>query len=272
MERKIVVNSNCYHGFSIDDAIEGISNAGFKYIELTATKGWTEHVFFDQTFEQLQSVKDTLIEKGIEVIAMSGHTSLMDVNRIDDFIKNIHLAHFFNAKYIVTSVGEAHLTDMANSGNALVIKHLRGFIPLLTKYDMQLTLEVHGHDHGTGVVLKEIIDAVNSQYIRVAYDTANAVFYGDVDPVADLRASIDAVSYVHIKDKAGKRDEWNFPALGSGTIDFVNFIKVLDESKSDAPLSIEIEFTEKGAKDLEEVNAALVTSRAYLEQLGLKVG
>ena len=45
MEKRIIaVNSNCYHGYSIEDALEGIHVAGFHYVELTATKGWTEHV------------------------------------------------------------------------------------------------------------------------------------------------------------------------------------------------------------------------------------
>lgn len=43
-KRIIGVNSNCYHGYSIEDALEGIAAAGFHYVELTATKGWTEHV------------------------------------------------------------------------------------------------------------------------------------------------------------------------------------------------------------------------------------
>ena len=43
--RKIIVNSNCYHGYSLKEAAEGIAQAGFHHIELTATKGWTEHVF-----------------------------------------------------------------------------------------------------------------------------------------------------------------------------------------------------------------------------------
>ncbi|NLW15163.1 MAG: sugar phosphate isomerase/epimerase [Erysipelothrix sp.] len=271
MNRKIVVNSNCYHGYSIDEAIEGISNAGFKYIELTATKGWTEHVFFDHSFETLQKVKDKLQDKNLEVIAMSGHTSLMDESRIEDFVKNIHLANFFGARYIVTSVGEAHLEDMANSGNDLIVKHLKSFTTLLRKYDMQLVLEVHGKDHGTGVILQKIIDEVNDQNVRIAYDTANAIFYGDVDPVEDLKESIDAITYVHIKDKAGEKDAWNFPALGEGYVDFKALINVLDTHKNDAPLSIEIEFTEKGPRDLDEVNTALIKSRDYLENLGLKV-
>lgn len=50
MPRIIGVNSNCYHGYSIDEALEGIAAAGFHYVELTATKGWTEHVFPDQSY------------------------------------------------------------------------------------------------------------------------------------------------------------------------------------------------------------------------------
>ena len=55
-KRIIAVNSNCYHGFSIEEAIAGIRDAGFHYIELTATKGWTEHVFPDQSFNILRFI------------------------------------------------------------------------------------------------------------------------------------------------------------------------------------------------------------------------
>ena len=35
MKRIIAINSNTYHGFSIEEAIAGIADAGFHYIELT---------------------------------------------------------------------------------------------------------------------------------------------------------------------------------------------------------------------------------------------
>ena len=63
-KRIIAVNSNCYHGYSIEEALEGIAAAGFHYVELTATKGWTEHVFPDQSFQRLLEVKDKLDEAG----------------------------------------------------------------------------------------------------------------------------------------------------------------------------------------------------------------
>lgn len=272
MERKIIVNSNCYHGYSLEDAVEGIASAGFQYIELTATKGWTEHVFYDHSFERLLEVKALLKKKGLTPIAMSGHTSLMDETRIEDFIKNIHLANFFGCEYIVTSVGEAHLEDVDNSGNDAILKQLKIFEPILKEKNMKMVIEVHGHDHGTAAILKDLIAPLHSDVIFIAYDSANAVFYGDVDPVEDLKKAVDVVKYVHLKDKKGEKDVWDFPALGEGNLDLAGIIQVLDEAHNDAPLSIEIEFTEKGPKDLEEINQAVRTSKTYLEKLGLKVG
>ena len=60
MKRIIAVNSNCYHGYTIEEAVAGIRKAGFRYIELTATKGWTEHVFPDMPFERLLAIQDLL--------------------------------------------------------------------------------------------------------------------------------------------------------------------------------------------------------------------
>ena len=113
MKRIIAVNSNCYHGYTIEEAVAGIRKAGFRYIELTATKGWTEHVFPDMPFERLLAIQDLLRQNELIPFAMSGHCNLMDPERIPDFEKNIRLAAFFGCQYIVSSVGEAHLANKA---------------------------------------------------------------------------------------------------------------------------------------------------------------
>lgn len=266
-ERIIAVNSNCYHGYSIEEAIAGIQAAGFHYIELTATKGWTEHVFPDQSFQRLLEVKDLLDKAGLIPFAMSGHTNLMDVERIPDFVKNIRLAHFFGAKYIVSSIGEAHLADKAVASNEIVAEHIRGFLPYLEKYDMILVLEVHG-DHGTGTILKEIAQLVDSPRVLVNYDTANAIFYGDVDVMEDVSGCLDKVGYFHLKDKAAGRQEWNFPALGKGYVPFPELFRLLEERGDTSPFSIEIEFTQAGPRDLAEINQAVQDSADYLKAQG----
>ena len=268
-KRIIAVNSNCYHGYSIEEAVAGIKAAGFKYIELTSTKGWTEHVFPSQSFKRALEVQDLLEENGLIPFAMSGHTNLMDTARIGDFVDNIRLAHFFGCEYIVSSIGEAHLEDKAVAPNEVVAEHIKGIVPYLEKYDMKLVLEIHG-DHGTGAILKDICNLVGSERVLINYDTANAIFYGDVDVPKDLAGCLDKVGYVHLKEKAGGRQEWNFPALGKGYVDFPEIFKMMDEADNLSPYSIEIEFTQSGAKDLEEINRAVMDSAAYLREQGFE--
>lgn len=262
-QRIIAVNSNCYHGFSVDDAIDGIKAAGFHYIELTATKGWTEHVFPTHSFAELVRVKHKLKEAGLIPFSMSGHCNLMDQERVSDFILNMELAEFFGCEYIVSSIGEAHLKDKAFLSNEEAAANIKALVPYLERYHLKLVLETHG-DHGSGVILKEIVDLVDSELVSINYDTANVIFYGGVDIKEDLTACIDKVGYVHLKDKKGAVKEWNFPALGEGNIDMPMIFDLIEKENNRCPFSIEIEFTQAGPGDLDEVNKAVKASYDYL--------
>lgn len=270
MNRIIAVNSNTYHGYSLQDAIDGIGRAGFKYIELTATKGWTEHVFPNMSFERLCKIRDELKYRGITPFSMSGHCNLMDRERINDFLLNIKLAAFFGCNYIISSIGEAHLKDRAEVSDEEVAEHVREIVPYLEEYGLKLGLENHGK-HGTGKRLKSIVDMVDSPLVMINYDTANAIFYGNVNLEEDIECCIDKIGHIHLKDKAGEYNEWNFPAIGKGYIDFKMIMNKLNSAGNNCPLSIEIEFTKDGSKNLEEVNRAVKDSYEYLSSIGLEI-
>lgn len=267
MARIIGVNSNCYHGYSIEEALEGIAKAGFHYVELTATKGWTEHVFPNQSFERLVEVKNRMKELDLHPFAMSGHVNLMDPERIPDFVMNMELAAFFGCEYIVSSIGEAHIEDKAHATNEEVAKAVKGLVPYLEETNMKLVLEVHG-DHGSGRVLKEIVGLVDSPRVLINYDTANVIFFGDVDMEEDVDYAMDKIGYMHLKDKAGEKKEWNFPALGKGYVEFPMIFEKLKKAENECPFSVEIEFTDKGPKDLDEINRAVKESYDFLKSQG----
>ena len=268
MGRIIAANSNCYHGFSIEQAIDGIRRAGFHYIELTATKGWTEHVFPDQSLERLCHVRELLETADLTPVAMSGHCNLMDPARVEDFILNIQLAAFFECTYIVSSVGEAHLKDRAVADQDEIARNVEQLVPLLTRYGLTLVLETHGREHGTGAALADIVRRVGSKRVKINYDTANVIFYGNVNPCDDLAACVADVGYLHLKDKAGAPTEWNFPALGEGTVDFPCIFKELFLAGNRSPFSVEIEFTQAGPADVAEVDRAMKISADYLRSHG----
>jgi hypothetical protein len=37
-------HTNSYHTYSLEEALEGIAAAGFNFVELSAVRGWTEHI------------------------------------------------------------------------------------------------------------------------------------------------------------------------------------------------------------------------------------
>ena len=271
MNRIIAINSNTYHGFSLEEAIRGIADAGFRYIELTATKGWTEHVYPDQPMRQLMRAQDMLAEAKLIPFAMSGHTNLTDPERMQDFRDNIRLADFFGCRYIVSSIGEAHLKDRHTADADETARCIAGFLPELEAREMTLVLETHGKEHGTGKALAEIVRKIGSERIRINYDTANVIFYGRVDPVQDLAGCVGDVAYLHIKDKAGADDAWDFPAPGKGKIDFDGIFDVLGRAGNNSPFSVEIEFTAQGPGGLEEVDQAVRDSAAFFRSRGFSL-
>ena len=163
-------------------------------------------------------------------------------------------------------MGEAHLKDR-ECEDADLIQNIKSLLGILKEEEIKLVLETHGK-HSNAKALKEIIDQVDSEYVGINYDTANVIFYSNVRPESDIDFCIKDVLYMHLKDKAGENKEWNFPALGKGNIDFDTIFKKLSAENNHCPFSIEIEFTEKGVKDIHEVTKAVSDSAAYLKKKG----
>ena len=89
-------------------------------------------------------------------------------------------------------------------------------------------------------------------------------------PYDDLAAALPRITGFHLKDKIGGPGVWNFPALGSGEIDFARIRRILAAGDDErvVPLSIEIEFTSDGPDSLDDVHDSLVRSVLHLRSLG----
>jgi L-ribulose-5-phosphate 3-epimerase len=243
MKNVVSVSTNTYHGFSVDEALEGIARAGFKYVELTAVRGWTEHIMPDHDEAQLKHVEDKLKALGLSCVAVSGHCNLTDAERLNDFRANMALAQRFGAKWIISSTGEAHFGKDERITDDVLIENIKALVPDLEKYDLKLGIEVHG-EYGTGEKILKVVKGVGSDRVGINYDTANVVFYGGKIPNEEVKTCYEGINFVHLKDKVGLDNSWNFPAIGSGDLDLVGFIRYMNEKGYDGPLSIEIEFTE----------------------------
>jgi sugar phosphate isomerase/epimerase len=273
MNHIVAVSTNTYHGFTLEEALKGISSAGFKHVELTAVTGWTEHVTSSMSDAELDEVRALLKKYNLTTIGLSGHCNLMDEERLKDFTANIELAAKLGAKFIVSSTGEPHNSTQENTKDELLIENLKKVLPLCEKHDLMLVLETHG-EHATGEQLSRIVKKVNSKYLGINYDTANVMFYGKKMPEDDIKDCANEVAYVHLKDKGGKADVWDFPAPGKGWLHLKETLQYLDKEGFDGPISTEIEFTQeftmrdKKPEDLPVVDAAVKDAYDFYKKNG----
>lgn len=264
MKNKLAVSTNTYHGFSLDEALDGIAKAGFKYVELTAVKGYTEHVDWQMSDKEIEEVKEKLKDRGLTAIALSGHSNIMDGDGIENFLKNIKLAGRLGCEYIVTATGEAHGDKDEIEDETILIDNLKKLLSKCEENHVKLVLETHGNNYATGEVMYNLVCQLDTEYLGINYDTANVIFYGNVRPEEDIKKGIEKIYYIHLKDKLGENQEWNFPAIGKGYLDFKKIFGILKEENYEGPISVEIEFTQEGPGSLAEVDQAVKDSYDYI--------
>ncbi|MDR0718955.1 MAG: sugar phosphate isomerase/epimerase [Treponema sp.] len=269
MKNKAILNLNSYHGFSVDQALEGAAAAGFRYVELCAVKGWTENVMPDMDKTELGRIKKKMADLGLVPVSLGGHCNLMDARRLDDFRANISLAADLGCEYIISSTGEAHFGKDEVFADDVLAENIKSLLPDLEKAGLVLGLEVHG-EYGTGSSLRKVVEKVGSSRVGVAYDTGNVMFYGGKKCDEEIKNCADIVKYVHLKDKIGGLKEWNFPAVGKGELKLDVFMDYLESFGYTGPYSVEIEYTEsftmnpKKAGDIDIANQAAKDSFAFL--------
>ncbi|WP_027965424.1 sugar phosphate isomerase/epimerase family protein [Halalkalibacillus halophilus] len=263
---QLAINSNTYHGYSLEDAVKGASEAGFTKIEIAAVRDHTSHVSPRMSAEELSKVKTMLTNYDMTCIGISGHTNVMTEEGIDHLLENIDLTVDFDCKYIVTGTGDSHGDTDVIDDLSVLAKRLEPVLEKCEKLDKILVIETHGNNFGTGKSLMKLAQTLNDR-VKINYDPGNVIMYGNELPYEDLEASVEYVEFVHLKDKLGAYNEWNFPAIGEGEMDFPKLFQTLEQANYKGPISVEIEFTPSGPKDLKEVNQAVKKSFDYLSVL-----
>lgn len=260
MENPICLNSNTYHGYTLEEAVQGAVASGIHAIEIAAVRGYTEHARADMSEAEVDAVLALLAANDLTAVGLCGHTNILTEDGRTAFVENLDLARRLGVQYVVTSAGETHGDASIIDDDTEVVEHLRQLAEEAARRDLTLAIETHGNNYATGGQVSALLAKVGAANLRIAYDTGNVIFYGGTEPYDDLDAHAAEVVDIHLKDKTGAQAEWNFPAVGRGDLDVARVLSILEARGCAAPLSIEIEFTSAGPSSVEEVHEALAHS------------
>jgi L-ribulose-5-phosphate 3-epimerase len=265
MKSKIGVVTSTYPNFSGTEAMEGISKAGFKYIELASAPAFFEHMPRPEKSTDKKVVDDLLElckKYGLTFQTIAGHTRLMQEDSVENFKAVLDFAGLAGVRFVTTDTGEVKNADDEKKfydDIAELADHAK---------DKGITIcfEMHGKWCNNGRKGAEIIKTIEHPNIKLNYDTGNVILYGNTRPEEDLKYALPYMGHLHLKDHGtGKLGEWNFPALGSGVLDFDKIFDLLKDYEG--PSSVEMEFEGK-EHTLDEINQAVKESFEFLNKYG----
>jgi len=128
---------------------------------------------------------------------------------------------------------------------SLVLESFNELIEEAEKHHVYLAVEsVFGHLCHDYYTLKELLDSIDSKYLVVNMDPSHYVLYrNDISWV--IKRFGKKIKHVHLKDVVGKpgkpRDDFLFPLLGEGIVDWGSFFTALKDIEYKGFLSVEFE-------------------------------
>jgi L-ribulose-5-phosphate 3-epimerase len=263
MANALAGHTNTYHTYSLEEALAGIADAGYRYVELSAVPGWTEHVDLDRPPAEVRRFVEGY---GLQTVSLSAHSDLTTREGLDHGIKAIRWAAEYGIPIVNTAVGGHQSADenenafLANVGELADAAERAGVV---------VALEIHGDIMASSDVTIPLLERIGRDSIKVNYDTANVEYYSGKKAVDDLPKITPLLAHVHLKDTVGGKGVWNFGAIGSGSVDFARVLEILRQAGYEGPFSVELEFQGEPWPPLAEVNEAMRQSREHLNSLGL---
>jgi L-ribulose-5-phosphate 3-epimerase len=255
-------HTNTYHTYGFEDALRGIANGGYSYVELSAVPGWTEHVDLDTPPAEVRRVLD---EYGLQAVSLSAHSDLTTREGLEHGIKGVRWAAEYGLPIVNTAVG-GH--QSADENEQAFLGNVGKLADAAEEAGVVVGLEIHGDIMASSDVTLPLLEKIGRDSIKVNYDTANVEFYSGDKAVDDLPKIVPQLVHVHLKDTTGGKGNWNFPAIGTGTVDFGRVLQILRDGGYSGPYSVELEFQGEPWPPLVQVDEAMRQSYEHLRSVG----
>jgi L-ribulose-5-phosphate 3-epimerase len=256
-------HTNSYHSYTFEESLAGIAEAGYKGVELSAVPGWTDHVDLDAPPDDVRARLD---HYGLTPVSLSGHSDLTSKAGLAHGVKAVRWAAAYGIPIVNTAIG-GHWSE--DEDESAFLANIDELADSAASAGVVVALEIHGDIMASGAKTRPLLERIGREEVRVNYDTANCEFYGGVSAVDDLPTIAPYLAHVHLKDKRGGPQVWDFPGPGEGHVDFAKLLQVLADAGYAGPYSVEIEFEGEPWPLLEEVTRAMTSSYEHLTSLGL---
>ena len=239
---RLGANSVLFGAHDMETAFKWIKTCGYDAIELSAIGSMSSHMEISRWKELVPVVREMVDKYELPVQAMEQPSQDRDV-----------MEQAFRAAaeagIPVINCGPGGKSDDEEDFQQMVesLGYLAG---RAESYGVTLCVKAHVNSsiYNTPTSLRAL-EAITSPAFGLDMDPSH-VFRSGENPVEALKAVIDRIRHVHIRDCPGGEDGKGTPeqqANGRGNIDLLGYMRVLHENGYDGPVDLEV----IGAKDYE---------------------
>lgn len=252
------------------EAVEKAASLGAKGLQMYMTYG--EMAPENMTDDKIKELLDIVKSNGLVFSAICGDfghgfsdPELNKVN-VERSKRVMELSLKFETNIVTTHIGVVP-TDNKHPRYAIMQEACHTLAEFADSMNAHFAVETGPE---TAAVLKEFLDSLNSRGVSVNLDPANLVMVTGDDPVKAVHTLKDYIVHTHAKDgvklldvkpeyiygveKATEEENWGVAfeekPLGTGSVDFKNYLNALDEIGYKGFLTIEREVGEDPAKDI----------------------
>lgn len=267
MSNLILGSTIVFAPYTLDQALEGLAEAGYTHCEVGAVKGWFEHIDPDTaTDKTINDAATKLKETGLTLVSMSGHTQLQTPEGKARFTRCLEIAKELGAQIVNTFTGDAS-TDEEREAYFANVADLCDYAKTL---GLKIGMETDSNMLPTAKLGGAILDRINRpDTLGFNYDPGNVVYYTGADPLEDITYALPRMVHFHFKDKIGGQGVFNFPPPGDGELDMAGLLQIARDAGYTGPVSAEVEFDEKGWPDYDACRAAAKRSVENLHAMGI---
>jgi sugar phosphate isomerase/epimerase len=233
----------------VEEAMVMVARHGYDAIELNAeTLPWAgPHITPETDQETRRRISNRAQNLGLEISAISAHVSLIDPDpaaRADAlrFTKGcidlavdlrVPVVHGLSGP-LAPGVEEAEawewlISAVAESAGYAISREVLFAFEAIANHLISRTEE-----------LQQLMNRVGDNRLWVNFDPSHFQVMGD-DPVTAARRLAGQTVHVHLKDAQGVPEDFTFPPLGEGRIDFDRMVGELRDGGYDGVLSAEYE-------------------------------
>lgn len=204
--------------------------------------------FWQSKEKEVQEVPGLLKEKGLDIGAFCiGNNFIVPADERDkqiEYVKEgIRTAVKLGAPRLRIFGGSTNIPEGINPQDriGIIVESIGKCIDYAKENNITFVLENHGGVPVTSCEMLEVLNAVNSPYLKVNFDIGNFLSSGGEDPLLAAEKLYPYIDHIHAKDLVKKGDKYVSCITGEGIVPIKECLALFAEKGFDGYVSLEYE-------------------------------